>query len=105
MTDKKARNVVIINNIKSDIIDQAIFILKDPLAGKPHAPVTRDIAREAQKIIDDYIRQVNLLKGCDHPRGNSRPKRQRKTAAQVLTVLAFLGVLAFSLVMVMLNAG
>ena len=28
MTDKKSRRVVIINNIKSDTIDQAIFILK-----------------------------------------------------------------------------
>lgn len=101
MTDKKARNVVIINNIKSDIIDQAIFILKDPMSGKSQSTVTRDIAREAQKIIDDYIRQVNLLKGCDYSQEYSTRKNQRKTAARVLTVLTFLGVLAFSLVMVL----
>ncbi len=62
MTDKKSRKVLIINNIKSDTIDQAIFILKGDTPSKS-VSLDKNIAGEAQEIIDRYIRQVERLKG------------------------------------------
>ena len=50
MTDKKSRRVLIINNIKSDNIDQAIFILKNDSATKAS---NTSVSAEAQDIIDD----------------------------------------------------
>lgn len=62
MTDRKARKVLIINNIKSDTIDQAIFILKGDSGLKKSAVLDTNVAAEAQEIIDRYIRQVERLK-------------------------------------------
>lgn len=63
MIDKKSRRVVIINNIQSDTIDQAIFILKSEKNGVDKVFNERSIAAEAQDIINNYIRQVERLKG------------------------------------------
>ena len=63
MTDRKSRKVLIINNIKSDTIDQAIFILKGDTATKKAGFSDKNIAAEAQEIIDRHIRQVERLKG------------------------------------------
>lgn len=63
MTDKKSRKVLIINNIKSDTIDQAIFILKGDTPPGKSAHLDTNIADEAQEIINRYIRQVERLKG------------------------------------------
>ncbi|MBE7023588.1 MAG: hypothetical protein IJ285_01585 [Clostridia bacterium] len=62
MIDRKSRRVVIINNIQSDSIDQAIFILKDVKKHTKRKFNEDAVAEEAQKIINDYIRQVNRLK-------------------------------------------
>lgn len=64
MTDRKSRKVLIINNIKSDTIDQAIFILKGETPPSKSISVDTNIAGEAQEIIDRYIRQVERLKGA-----------------------------------------
>ncbi|MBQ9757443.1 MAG: hypothetical protein IJW15_03385 [Clostridia bacterium] len=80
MIDKKSRRVVIINNIQSDTIDQAIFILKSDKATEPSKSLDRDISLEAQKIIDNYINQVERLKKVQEPfstreRNRHKPKR------------------------------
>lgn len=62
MIDRKSRRVVIINNIQSDSIDQAIFILKDTKNHTSNRFSEDLVAEEAQKIINDYIRQVGRLK-------------------------------------------
>lgn len=54
MTARSSRRVVIINNIKSERIEQAIFILKGDMGVKPD----RFVVREAQEIIDNYIKRV-----------------------------------------------
>lgn len=59
MIAKSSRRVVIINNIKSDKIEQAIFILRGGTEQKPD----RFIVREAQEIIDNYIRRIEGDKG------------------------------------------
>lgn len=54
MTSKSAKKVVIINDIKSTSIEQAIFILKD----KEGIEFGESILDEANKIVQNYIRQV-----------------------------------------------
>ncbi len=69
MIDKKSRRVVIINNIQSDTIDQAIFILKSDKNSNSKTFSEKNVAAEAQDIINNYIRQVERLKGlhCSNP--------------------------------------
>jgi hypothetical protein len=55
MTSKSAKKVVIINDIKSKNIEQAIFILKD----SETIPFQKSIIDEANEIVQSYIRQVN----------------------------------------------
>ncbi len=55
MTAKSSRRVVIINNIKSDKIEQAIFILRGKANQKPDSFVLR----EAQELIDNYVHKIN----------------------------------------------
>ncbi len=68
MIDKKSRRVVIINNLRSHAIDQAIFILKDTAFQK--VATEKDLVSEAQSIIDRYISQVECLKetSCSSPK-------------------------------------
>ncbi len=54
MTSGKGKRAVIINNIKSGMIEQAIFILKSP-AGESLAGAGSGIVAEAQEIINSYI--------------------------------------------------
>lgn len=61
MTEKKSRRVVIINNIDSDTFDQAILILKSDAPSARSALSEKNIAAEAQSIIDNYIHQVNRI--------------------------------------------
>jgi len=72
MTDKKSKRVVIINNIKSDTIDQAIFILKDEVGTKGMSFSEINASVEAQEIINSYIRQVERLR--------SKPVKKQKKA-------------------------
>ncbi len=75
MTAKSSRRVVIINNIKSDKIEQAIFILRGSNLQKPD----RGIIKEAQDIIDDYVRRIGggnaLPIPPEFPSGGGRRKR------------------------------
>ncbi|MBO4940704.1 MAG: hypothetical protein J6D15_00610 [Clostridia bacterium] len=75
MIDKKSRRVVIINNIESDTIDQAIFILKSDKASSEIKSFDADISVEAQKIIDNYINQVERLKKVQEPFSAKSKKR------------------------------
>ena len=55
MTKKNAQKVVVIDHIKSEMIDRAIFILKPPALAADNSSA---VVREAQKIIDSYIERV-----------------------------------------------
>ena len=81
MTAKSSRRVVIINNIKSDKIEQAIFILK----GSSGRPVDSLIVREAQDIIDNYVKKVE-----GKPKVNSpfpSPRKRPKIGGGLMTVI------------------
>ncbi len=74
MIDKKSRRVVIINNIQSDTIDQAIFILKSDKNSNGKTFNEKNVAAEAQDIINNYIRQVERLKGLHCPDSSKKHK-------------------------------
>ena len=56
MTDRKGKRAIIINNIKSDSIEQAIFILKPSAESRPNSG--GGIVAEAQEIINSYIKTM-----------------------------------------------
>jgi len=56
LTNKSAKKVVIISGIKSDNIEQAIFILKD----SGYIPFQKSIVDEADEIIQNYTRAHSI---------------------------------------------
>lgn len=88
MTDKKSRRVVIINNIKSDTIDQAIFILKSAKTDRGKN-LEKSVAAEAQEIINNYIHQVDRIK--------AQTRKKRKSASVLPAALSLLSVLCIVL--------
>ncbi len=96
MTDRKSRRVVIINNINSDSIDQAIFILKSD-SSMPQKMVNSSIAKEAQAIIDSYIRQVERIKDGGYSSHISQRPRKKKLPQLLLLMLGALGVVCVGL--------
>ncbi len=89
MTDKKSRRVVIIDNIKSETIDQAIFILKSDKRLVPYSE--NSVAAEAQNIINSYIRRVeNIKKNGAFVEGQTAPsKKLRQSIFKILLLAAF----------------
>lgn len=57
LTQEKGKRALIINNIKSSSIEQAIFILKSPECGGVSS-CGRGIVAEAQEIINSYINTI-----------------------------------------------
>ncbi len=95
MTDRKSRRVVIINNIDSANIDQAIFILKSDKAA-PQKSVNASVAKEAQAIIDNYIRQVERIKD-GYSTVLSAPARKKKLPHLLFLMLGALGLVCVGL--------
>ena len=80
-SDKK---VIILDNIKSDCIEQAMFILKDS------RPENIDAVREAEKIVEDYTKRY-------HYTLYSKMLKKRRLSGAILTGIVlgcavFLGV-------------
>lgn len=91
MLDKSGKKAVIISNIRSNSIEQAIFILKsnDTESVKD---VGSGIVAEAQEIINNYIKKVERALPY-----RARRRAQKKIAiiAAVAVAMAVLGGLAF----------
>ena len=94
MTDKKSRRVVIINNINSDTIDQAIFILKSDKRDRISAKADNSIVYEAQNIINNYIRQVERIKLDNRPSSLKKKKSRNSRMSQFLSLTAAIAALA-----------
>ena len=84
MLDKKSRRVVIINNIQSDTIDQAIFILKNQKSTR-FVP-QNNIVNEAQSIINQYMHQVERLKPLNRHRTKKEGRWHIFTPSALVTV-------------------
>ena len=66
MTYGKSRNVVVVKNIDSSCVEQAILILKKDVAEKEYFGSEEDVVRQAQRIIDDFIKGKNIGKQKKH---------------------------------------
>ncbi len=73
MSNKSAKKVVIISGIKSENIEQAIFILKD----NKKVAFEKSVIDEADEIISNYMLQCNLGK-CSRDIKKSRWFRRKK---------------------------
>ena len=80
MTSGRGKRAVIINNIKSGMIEQAIFILKAP-AGESLAGAGSGIVAEAQEIINSYIDTIE----------GKRAVYKRKRFSKNMALFALLG--------------
>ncbi len=85
MTDKKGKRAVVINNIKSGSIEQAIFILKPSPCES--AGVGSAIVAEAQQIINNYI---CMIEG----HASRRMARSKKITMFVVGVIGILTIIA-----------
>jgi len=89
MIKNSTRKVYIVNNFKSDKIEQAIFILKSgcELSGKVYG----DLALEAQQIIDDYVVKI------ENEKSNTKRRKKSYFASLfgILTILAAFGALTY----------
>ncbi len=104
MTEKTPRKAVIINNIDSDTIDQAIFILKSDSPSKSLPSLSeKSIAAEAQLIIDSYIRQVNRIKD-DYPQGLKMPQKKSRLKGTALFMFAAICFLCLGAGLFLINA-
>lgn len=96
MAERKGKRAVIISNIKSESIEQAIFILRSLPTEPTAAVIGRGIVDEAQEIINNYINTVEM------PEAAERCDRNRRIIA-VLAVLAFILSVSAAAVCLFLN--
>ena len=86
MKDKKTKKVVIINDINSDTIEQAILILKNN--GIATATTAgQHIVREAGNVINSYIKTVE--------KGGSKLKESPKSFLGLSIFLTFAAITTF----------
>ena len=88
MKDKKTKKVVIINDINSDTIEQAILILKNN--GIATATTAgQHIVREAGNVINSYIKTIE--------KGNNKLKKSHKKSFALAIVLTLAAITTFGL--------
>ncbi len=94
MTDKKGKRAVIINNIRSKSIEQAIFILKSPETDGCVDPGGYVIS-EAQDIINSYIKRME----------DTNPHKTKKATVRKIIAgsVALLTMVVFSVVYTILK--
>ena len=88
----KPKNVVIMNHVNSEYIEQAIFILKEPIEGREAS--SSSIVKEARRIIANYEKR---LYGEREPQ--KKKKRKRIYANRFYIALAIVSAIAFSAVL------
>ena len=75
MSRGKGKRAVIIKDIKSGIIEQAIFILKSPACEQNVSPGSVIVA-EAQEIINGYISRTE---GGQYSRKNNKRMKKKRS--------------------------
>ena len=101
MIKNSTRKVYIVNNFKSDKIEQAIFILKSgcEISGR----AKNELAIEAQKIIDDYVIKLENEKYLKKNNKKRAKKNSFKYFAIIFSFLAAMGILSYILAVGLLN--
>ncbi|MDO4562346.1 MAG: hypothetical protein Q4C12_00780 [Clostridia bacterium] len=78
-----------LDNLSSPYIEQAIFIMKEPLP-ENGGPQEASAVREAEKIVSDYLRRFAPL-GAAAP---ARAARQKKRTARMHLFLMFMAAIS-----------
>ena len=106
MNGKNSRRVVIIEDIDSGSIEQAIFILRNN--GSPEKPEKGAIVREAERIINAYVQTLERTKvglGRKEERSRRRnPAGGGKNSSGIIIGLSCL-VLAGILALLLISSG
>ena len=95
MKTNPSKKVVIINDIHSDTIEQAIFILRS--AGEPQHGVSSSgthMVQEAQRVINAYVKTIEKARCGARKRKKVRSGRDgalRRGVCAALALLAFIG--------------
>ncbi len=100
MLKNTTRNVYIVNNLKSDKIEQAILILKSGfiLSEKNNY----SLSAEAQKIIDDYITKVGNGKRTRKKKEKSG-KNSLKYMLLIFLLLGTVGLMSYIFILGIIN--
>ncbi len=88
MTEKNSRRVVIIDRVNSDIIDQAILILKSSAPKEIPISTTAPVVVQAQEIIDNYIGRVEQMR-CKTQKKQRRDLRLKRVRQLGVSLVAF----------------
>ena len=91
-----SRQVIVVHSPDQKLFDQAIFILKGDTATKKAGFSDKNIAAEAQEIIDRHIRQVERLKG--EYGGMPKTKKAVRVWPLLLLLVSLASVLAGAIV-------
>lgn len=103
MNEKNSRRVVIIEDIDSNSIEQAIFILRNN--GSVEKPKKGTIVREAERIINAYVQTLERTQaGISRKEKRRRDGNPGRNGASVVIGLACL-ILAGFLVFFLKRAG
>lgn len=90
----KSRNVVVIRNIDSDSVEQAILILKKGTDEQEFYPSDNGIVREAQNIINQYY-QTHRTPKTEQFWFRSSVRRAMIGVAAVVSCLLFVLAISF----------
>ena len=87
MIENDTKKVYIVNNLKSDNIEQVIFILRENSTTKKNLHSDSDIALEAERIINSYANKIRKASNIYSKTGTKR-KTKKKFSAAVGFILA-----------------
>lgn len=88
------KRVYIVNNFKSDKIEQAIFILKSDCIISPKT--NDELALEAQKIIDEYVMKMEKNR---HKPDSKKKKSFFSSFLFIISLLSVFGVVSYFVLM------
>lgn len=97
MKDKQSKKVVIIEDIRSDTIEQAIFILRNHGGVVSEGSRGQRVIEEAQRVINAYVDTVEKAQSRLQTREKRarKPRREKRHGVTVgIMTFSFLGVSA-----------
>ncbi len=112
MLSGDSKRVVVIKDIPSNIIEEAIFILKPEFLGKSGTSSKRALAKvskskdefmikEAELIINNYIKDADAFRAADKKKiSNLRPGTKKAFPLNITINLALAGSILFLILMI-----
>lgn len=96
------KKIICIKDIPSNIIDEAIFILKsnvvDCKKGEIEEKSKAIILNEAEEIVDEYINKIHEEKNAIIEENNDKIKRLKKEMIYIIGLLIILGICIYAVI-------